>query len=74
MIVARRTRVRVTEDGRMEASAPPGLTPGEHDALLVFEEQIREPPPPRTEFPVDDGPWDNSRTLSRQELYGDDGR
>jgi hypothetical protein len=74
MIVARKTRVRVTEDGRMEAAAPPELAPGEHEAVIVFEEQDGKPPLIATDFPVDNGPWDNSRSLRREEVYGDDGR
>jgi hypothetical protein len=69
-----RTRVTVKEDGTIEAKAPGGLPPGEHDATI----SIAEPQPRRKfrieDFPTNDTPWDDSISLRREDMYGDDGR
>ena len=70
-----RTRVTVKEDGTIEAKLLGGeLPPGEHDAVIVLD---AERPPKRfsmKDFPVDNGPWDDSVLLRREDMYGDDGR
>ena len=75
MMLALKTRLRVTEDGRLEGPAPAGLEPGEHEAVLVIEER----PEPVKRLTVQDLPrhelgWDPAISLRREDLYGDDGR
>lgn len=70
-----RTRVRVT-DGRLEADLPASVPAGDHEAVIVID---AAEPSPRPKFdisklPVDDRPWDETISLRREDIYGDDGR
>ena len=71
-----RPKVRVTEDGTLEASVPAtALPPGEHEAVIVVGAPSRPAPRFRVaDLPVHDVPWDGSVSLRREDLYGDDGR
>lgn len=70
-----KTRVRVVE-GRLEAVLPTSVPAGDHDAVIVID--TAEAAPPKrfdiSKFPVHDGPWDESISLRREDMYGDDGR
>lgn len=72
------TLIRVDPDHRISGVAPPDVPPGEHEATITLA-----PVPPRQlptkKFNVDDLPkhdlaWDDSISLRREDLYGDDGR
>ena len=72
------TTAEVTPDHRLllDIPSPADLPPGAHRVVVVIEEQQR-PQPAQTldDFPVIDvGPWPEDLTLSREEIYGDDGR
>lgn len=70
-----RTRVTVKEDGTLEAKKPnSGLPPGEHDAVIVLDAKRSPKRFSMRDFPVDRGPWDDSVSLRREDMYGDDGR
>jgi hypothetical protein len=69
-----RIRVTVKGDGTVEGKAPDGLPAGEHEATI----DVAEPQPRRRfkieDFPTNDTPWDDSISLRREDMYGDDGR
>ena len=66
------TRIRVAPDGTISGQAPREVPPGEHQA------PIRLPEPKRRQaldLPLHDcGPWDDSVSLRREDIYGPDGR
>ncbi|MEZ4671773.1 MAG: hypothetical protein R3E39_28040 [Anaerolineae bacterium] len=66
----------VTVDGHLTLDIPVNAAPGQYRVLVVLEEQsISKPECPPLDLPVDDlGPWPEGLTLSREEMYGDDGR
>ncbi len=73
------TRIQVAEDGSITGQAPAGqVPPGEHVAAIAVTEDapLRRPGKPFTvkEFPVNDGPWDDSISLRREDMHGDDSR
>jgi hypothetical protein len=74
MLTTVRTQVTVKEDGTIEAKVPGMLPAGQHEAVIVVEGER----PRRTfridDLPVDSGPWDDSVSLRREDMYGDDGR
>ncbi len=69
------TRIQVAEDGTISGRAPDGVPPGEHEAAITIA-PLKRPGKPFTmeNFPIDDGPWDDSISLRREDMYGDDGR
>ena len=71
-------RIQVAEDGSITGQAPAGqLPPGEHVATITVKDApLRRAGKPFTmkDFPIDDGPWDDSISLRREDMYGDDGR
>jgi hypothetical protein len=72
-----RTRVTVKEDGTVEAKAnvlTSELSPGEHEAVLVVESNRPKRQFRIEDFPIDRGPWDDTVSLRREDMYGDDGR
>ncbi len=73
------TRIQVAEDGTISGRAPAGqVPPGEHVAVITVcaAAPLRRPGKPFTmeNFPIHDGPWDDSISLRREDMYGDDGR
>lgn len=69
-----RLRIQVAPDHTISGIAPAELPAGEHE--VVIETPTPRPYKPfRYEgFPIDDGPWDDSVSLRREDMYGDDGR
>lgn len=73
------TRIRVAEDSTFSGQAPAGqVPPGEHEVAITVATTatLKRPGKPFTmeNFPIDDGPWDDSISLRREDVYGDDGR
>jgi hypothetical protein len=66
----------ITLDGHLTLDIPTSAAPGQYRVLVVIEEQpISKPERPPLDLPVIDvGPWPEGLTLSREEMYGDDGR
>ncbi len=70
------TTATVTEDGKLMAMAPPGIAPGQHQVVIVIDEQ----PAPKhgdglSDFPVHDrGPWPANLSLRREDMYDNWGR
>ncbi len=64
------TRISVTSDGAVSLSTP--LPAGDYEAAVT----VALPRPRRSvlDLPVHDGPWDDSISLRREDMYGDDGR
>ncbi|HTT79535.1 MAG TPA: hypothetical protein VMF86_07655 [Stellaceae bacterium] len=72
------TRIRVGRDHRISGVAPPDVPPGEHEATINLAPAPARQLPTR-KFNVDDLPkhdltWDDSISLRREDMYGDDGR
>lgn len=69
-----RTRVTVREDGTIEGNVSGQLPPGEHEVVITIAERRPTPEFKWEDFPVHDLPWDDSVSLRREDMYGDDGR
>ncbi len=67
------TRLIVSPDGAISTAIP--LPAGEHEAAITVA-GARSPGKPftMTDYPVHDLPWDDSVSLRREDMYGDDGR
>jgi hypothetical protein len=66
-------RIQVAEDGTISGRVPDGIRPGEHE----FAINVSTTPKRRLsvkDMPVHDEPCDNSISLRREDMYGDDGR
>ncbi len=73
------TRILVGADHKFTGTAPDDVPPGEHEAVITVT-----PRPARRKatrpfdvnaLPVIDlGPWPEGLILSREDIYGDDGR
>ena len=71
------TTAEVTPDHRLllDIPSPGDLRPGAHRVVVVIEEQETRPADTLDDFPVIDvGLWPKDLPLSREEIYGDDGR
>jgi hypothetical protein len=75
------TDVLVTQDGRIriDLKLPRGIPPGRHRAVVVLDEQPVSPSSKieasLADFPVHDlGPWPETLSLRRADLYGEDER
>jgi hypothetical protein len=71
----------VTPDGKITLQLPPDIPPGEHQVVLVIDEQSASEPPltkkerPPLNFPVHDvGPWPADLSLRREDMYDEWGR
>jgi hypothetical protein len=70
-----RTRILVGPDHRISGLAPADLPPGEHEAVVTVEPAKLPKKPFRVEdLPRHDLGWDDSISLRREDMYGDDGR
>jgi hypothetical protein len=70
-----RMRIHVAADHTISGIAPAELPPGEHEVTVAAQPQSGSRKPFRYEgFPVIDAPWDDSVSLRREDMYGDDGR
>jgi hypothetical protein len=73
-----RTRIRVGSDHRISGVAPPDVPPGEHEVTITLVSSPPGKPPTKTfrieDLPKHDTPWDDSISLRREDMYGDDGR
>ena len=65
------TRITVSPDGAISIAPP--LPAGEYEAAITAPTTYK---PRRSvlDLPVHDGPWDDSLSLRREDMYGDDGR
>lgn len=66
----------VDEHGRLEADVSGRMPAGKHRVSITIPEP--ETPKPGTfrieDFPMNEYPWDDSVSLRREDMYGDDGR
>jgi hypothetical protein len=71
-----RMRIQVAADHTISGVAPADLPPGEHEVVVSIGPVVTPPIKPfrMADFPVDNGPWDDSVSLRREDMYGDDGR
>ena len=68
--------IHVAPDHTISGVAPADLPPGEHEVVVSMGPVARPPMEPfrMEDFPIDDRPWDDSISLHREDMYGDDGR
>jgi hypothetical protein len=70
-----KTRICVAEDHAITGVAPADVPAGEHDAVITVGASPRLRKPFRSSgFPIDHGPWDETISLRREDMYGDGGR
>ena len=67
-------RIRVDADGTISGKAPRSVPPGEYEAPIDVAEQKPRPKRKRLDLPLHDAHWDDSVSLRREDIYGDDGR
>jgi hypothetical protein len=71
-------RIRVGRDHRITGVAPPEVPPGEHEAMITLAPSPARQMPTKKfnveDLPSHDIPWDDSISLRREDMYGDDGR
>lgn len=70
------TTVMVTEEDKMTIQLPQDIAPGEHQVVIVIEEQpIKKETQSLADFPVrDSGPWPANLSLRREDMYDEWGR
>ncbi len=75
------TTATVLPGGKVTVQLPADIPPGEHQIVLVIDEQpVSEKPVAKKErpplnFPVDSyGSWPADLSLRREDMYGDSGR
>lgn len=69
------TTIEVDEQGKATVRLPAGLAPGPYRAVVVIEAREADPARAPLTFSAHDvGPWPESFTVRREEIYGDDGR
>jgi hypothetical protein len=68
------TTATVTTDGKLIASAPPDIAPGDHRVVVVIDEQIIAPAErrPLKLHVWDLNAWPPDSRFRREELYEDD--
>ena len=66
------TRLTVSPDGAISTATP--LPAGEYEAAITASATTPKPRRSVLDLPVHDGPWDDSLSLRREDMYGDDGR
>lgn len=66
------TRLTVGPDGTISTAKP--LPAGEYEAAITASAMTLKPRRSVLDLPVHDGPWDDSISLRREDMYGDDGR
>ena len=66
----------VTEDGKLTIQVPANVTPGEHQVVVVIDDEpLNQQGQPPLEFPVHDvGPWPENLSLRREDMYDEWGR
>lgn len=66
------TRITVSPDGTISTTPP--LPAGEYEAAITAPATTPKSRRSVLDLPVHDGPWDDSLSLRREDMYGDDGR
>ena len=70
-----RMHIHIAPDHTISGVAPADLPAGQHEVTVDVSAITRRPKPFKFDgFPVDNRPWDDSISLRREDLYGDDGR
>jgi hypothetical protein len=70
-----RIHIHVAPDHSITGAAPASLPPGPHEVVLQGPYVTAPAVPFRAaDIPTDSGPWDDSVSLRREDIYGDAGR
>jgi hypothetical protein len=68
-------RTTVTEDGKLIIDVPAEVGPGEHQYVIVIDQESKEKSRGRIVFSVFDvGPWPENLSLRREDMYDEWGR
>jgi hypothetical protein len=62
-------RIRVDADGTISGKAPQGVPPGEYEAPIDVAEPKPRPKRKRLDLPLHHEYWDDSVSLSREDIY-----
>jgi hypothetical protein len=65
-------RIRVDADGTISGKAPQGVPAGEYETPIEVAAPKRRRKP--LDLPLHPEYWDDSVSLRREDIYGDDGR
>jgi hypothetical protein len=68
------TRITVSPDGTIFGRAPSEVPPGEHPVAITIATVPAGKPFTMKNFPVHELGWEDSLSLRREDMYGDDGR
>ena len=68
-----RARILVGSDHRITGTAPESVPPGEHEVTLTVLVASQRRLGVK-DMPIHHEPWDDSISLRREDMYGDDGR
>ena len=78
-----RARIHVDADHSITGTAPPDVPPGEHEVTIAVPparaaraaRAVAKEPFSADDLPAHDlGPWPKDLKLSREDIYGEDGR
>jgi hypothetical protein len=67
-------RIRVDADGTISGKAPQGVPPGEYEAPIDVADREPRRTRKRLDLPLHHEHWDDSVSLRREDIYGDDAR
>lgn len=66
--------IRVDADGTISGKAPRSVPPGEYETPIRVSARKPKPNAKRLDLPLHEAHWDDSISLRREDIYGDDGR
>jgi hypothetical protein len=69
-----RAKIRVGTDGTISGKAPRGVPPGEYETPIQVSADRPKAKRKRLDLPLHEAHWDDSVSLRREDIYGDDGR
>lgn len=67
-------KIRVDAEGTISGKAPREIPPGDYEAPIEVSAQKPRPKRKPLDLPLHDARWDDSVSLRREDIYGDDGR
>lgn len=69
------TTAVIGEDRILRVQLPPDVTPGRRQVAVVIDQPAAAMSKRLDDFPtIDVGPWPDSLSISREDIYGDGGR
>jgi hypothetical protein len=69
------TTAVIGEDRMLHVQLPPEVAPGRHRVAVLIDDPAAVTSKRLDDFPtIDVGPWPDGLSLTREAMYGDDGR